>query len=218
MSNSQDRPVVAVFDFDGTLTKRDSFFPFLRLLAGPRVFLVGMVSCSPALLAYFLRFLPNWRAKEAFLMYFLGTLTPEQLHIPAQQFAVEVIPKLLRPEAVQRLRWHQEQEHSIVVVSASLEDYLCPWADTMGIQRVLGTRLEVKSGKYTGRIQGKNCYGPEKVERLQEYLGDLSRYCLYAYGDTKGDKDLLAAATYPYYRTFKDSNDSANNFSSSLTG
>jgi phosphatidylglycerophosphatase C len=208
MSNPQDRPVVAVFDFDGTLTKRDSFFPFLYWVAGPSVFWGGMASCSPALLAYFFRFWPNWRAKEAFLRHFLGNLTPEQLQLPAQQFALGGIPKLLRPEAVQRLRWHQEREHSIVVVSASLEDYLCPWAETMGIQRVLATRLEVQSGRYTGRIQGKNCHGPEKVERLQEYLGDLSRYCLYAYGDTRGDSDLLAVATHSYYRTFKDSSDS----------
>lgn len=207
LSSDQDNltpPVVAVFDFDGTLTKRDSFLPFLCWAVGWPQFLWGMLILSLVLVKLALKLTPNGRAKEAFLTHFLSSWTEEKLLRVAQSFAVRELPKMLRPEAVKRLRWHEQQGHQLVVVSASPEVYLLPWAQSMGFSQVLGTRLEVKSGIVTGRILGKNCYGPEKVERLKAWLGDFSGYCLYAYGDSKGDRELLAAAKYAYYRRFED--------------
>jgi phosphatidylglycerophosphatase C len=87
-----------------------------------------------------------------------------------------------------------------ILVSASLEIYLLPWAKTIGLDQVIGTRLAVQNGLLTGRIIGQNCYGAEKVKRLQAVLGDLSQYCIYAYGDSRGDRELLEIATCPYYR------------------
>ena len=197
-------PVVAVFDFDGTLTRRDSLLPFLQMAAGRWQFWWGLLVLSPILLGYAFGLIPNWRAKEAVLAHFLSGRKEEQLHQVAQKFAVEEIPKLLRPEAVQRLRWHQEQGHKTVLVSASLEAYLQPWAEAMGFARATGTQLEVQNGFLTGRILGKNCYGKEKVKRLKALLGDLSQYCIYAYGDSRGDRELLDAADYSYYRPFQD--------------
>ncbi|MGA7953290.1 MAG: HAD-IB family hydrolase, partial [Gloeobacterales cyanobacterium] len=98
-------------------------------------------------------------------------------------------------------RWHQSQGHRTILVSASLAIYLQPWAQRMGIQDVLGTDLEVKQGRFTGKIKGKNCYGPEKLARLQ-HLINMEHCCLHAYGDSKGDRELLSVAQYPYYRTF----------------
>jgi HAD superfamily hydrolase (TIGR01490 family) len=161
-----------------------------------------MLVLSPMLLRYALRLMPNWRAKEAMLRHFFANWSEERLYKVGQRFAVQVIPQLLRPEALQRVRWHQEQGHQLVVLSASLEAYLLPWGEKMGFDQVISTRLEVKSGIVSGRILGKNCYGIEKVERLKAYLGDLSGYCLYAYGDSLGDRELLNSANYPYYRTF----------------
>jgi len=154
------------------------------------------------LVRYALRLIPNWQAKEAMLNHFFANWSEERLYKVGQRFAVQVIPQMLRPEALRRVRWHQEQGHHLVVLSASLEAYLLPWGENMGFDQVLSTRLEVKSGIVTGLILGKNCYGIEKVERLKAYLGDLSQYCLYAYGDSLGDRELLNIANYPYYRRF----------------
>lgn len=195
-------PVVAVFDFDGTLTRRDSLFPFLKLVAGQRRYYWSILLLIPTLLCYRLGLLPNWQAKEAVLTRFLQGLTAEKLQQLADRFAVQTIPKLLRPEALARLQWHQQQGHQTVLLSASLEIYLRPWGKAMGFDKTIGTRLLVESGVVTGRIEGKNCYGPEKVERLLEFLEDFNCYVLYAYGDSKGDRELLALANYPFYRTF----------------
>lgn len=207
MSNTselQTLPTVAVFDFDGTLTNRDSLLPFLRMVVGPLRFWWGMFILSPVLVGHVLHLVQNWWAKEVVLTYFLAGLTEEQLQQLGQSFAVQKIPKLLRPEALQRLRWHQEQGHQIVLLSASLEAYLLPWAQTMGFDQVIGTQLEVQSGLLTGRILGKNCYGIEKIGRLRALLEELTRYSIYAYGDSQGDRHLLDCVNYPYYRTFQD--------------
>ncbi len=202
MTDPAELPVVAVFDFDGTLTKRDSLLPFLWMTAGLWKFWWGLLVMSPVLTAYALKLIPNWRAKELVLIYFLEGIAEEKLQRLGQRFAIQKLPKLLRPKALQRLRWHQEQGHKTILVSASLEAYLLPWAEAMSFDRATGTRLEVIDKRLKGSIMGKNCYGQEKVERLREMLGDLNQYCIYAYGDSRGDKELLAAATFPYYRDF----------------
>jgi HAD superfamily hydrolase (TIGR01490 family) len=202
--DSAKLPIVAVFDFDGTLTRRDSLLPFLRIAMGSWKFWWGLLVMSPILVAYALRLIPNWWAKQALLTYFLAGWREQQLQEIAQRFAVEEIPKLVHPEALARLRWHQEKGHQTILVSASLEVYLLPWAKIMGFDQVIGTQLEVQNDILTGRILGKNCHGKEKIIRLKALMQDLSQYCLYGYGDSRGDRELLNAVNYPYYRTFQD--------------
>ncbi|WP_448562577.1 HAD-IB family hydrolase [Trichothermofontia sp.] len=204
-----DRPIVAVFDFDGTLTRHDSFLAFLQQAVGPGQFYWGLVVLFPILLGYALRLIPNGQAKERVLTYFLKGRSLDQVQQWGQQFAESGIGWLLRPAAVQRLRWHQEQGHRTIVISASLEVYLQPWIARMGIDAMSGTRLEVEANRVTGKIQGNNCYGPEKVARLRSILGDLSQFYLYAYGDSQGDRELLAIADAPYYRHFGTASGSA---------
>jgi phosphatidylglycerophosphatase C len=192
---------VAAFDFDETLTDRDTLLPFLHSIVGTRQYFIKMIRLSPILAAYSLRFVPNWRAKQVVLSHFLAGIPQDQLHKEAEHFAEHEIPKWLRHEAVERLRWHQSKGHRTILVSASLAIYLRPWAQHMGIQDVLGTELEVQQERFTGRIKGKNCYGPEKLARLQS-LANVEHCCLHAYGDSRGDRELLSVAQYPYYRTF----------------
>jgi len=200
--HQQTNTTIAAFDFDDTLTYQDTLFPFLRMVVGRWRFWWGLLLLSPILLGYALRLVPNWRAKEAVLTYFLAGLTEKELDRLGHCFTLEKLPKLLRPEAVERLRWHQKMHHQTILISASLEVYLRPWADQMGFDHIIGTQLEVSEGLLTGKIYDQNCYGKEKVARLQTLLGDLSQYCIYAYGDSNGDKELLAAANYSYYRSF----------------
>jgi phosphatidylglycerophosphatase C len=92
----------------------------------------------------------------------------------------------------------------VVLASASLDLLVEPWARTAGVDDVLATRLQVRDGRLTGLIAGRNCYGREKVARLRALLGDLAGVDLYAYGDSRGDRELLAAAQHPAYRPFHD--------------
>jgi HAD superfamily hydrolase (TIGR01490 family) len=202
MSKSTQRPVVAVFDFDGTLTRRDSLLPFLRRIAGAWGFWFGIVRLAPWLIAYALRVIPNHRAKRAVLAHFLAGRALADVSESARRFSVQELNALLRPEAMARLRWHQAQGHRTVLLSASPALYLLPWAGAHGFDAVLGTELAVVEGRLTGDLVGGNCYGPEKVVRLRQLLGDLGALHLYAYGDSRGDRELLAQADHPYYRSF----------------
>jgi phosphatidylglycerophosphatase C len=198
-----NKPVVAAFDFDGTLTHRDTLFPFLLQVAGPLKFSIKFLSLLPTLTLYALGMMKNDIAKIKVLQRFLADMDMAALQQQALQFAENKLPSLLRSEAMQRLAWHQEQGHRCVVVSASLEIYLRPWASKVGFSDILGSKLTLQAdGTTSGNLQGENCFGPEKMHRLQALLGRRDEYILYAYGDSRGDKELLSAADYPYYKKF----------------
>jgi len=197
-------PTIAVFDFDGTLTYRDSLFPFIRMAVGFPRFLWGLALLSPVLFAYAARLVKNSDTKQAVIRHFFAGVDIESFQKLGSTFALEKLPGMLRPEAVQRLRWHRQHGHQVIVVSASLEAYLGPWAETTQCDHVIGTRLQVEDGRITGCLSGKNCYGPEKVARLEGLLGKLDAYFVYAYGDSKGDRELLAVADQGFFRRFPD--------------
>ena len=195
-------PVVAVFDFDGTITTSDSLRVFMRATIGAARWYWGLIVLSPRLLQFTLGMIPNWRAKEIVLTHFFGGWPEERLRAAAEKFAACELPRLVKPAALERLRWHQQQKHRTVLISASLELYLRPWARSVGIDDISCTCLATEHGIITGGIRGKNCNGPEKVECLLALLGDRSRYCICVYGDSGGDKGLLALANQAYYRAF----------------
>lgn len=199
----QNLPVVAAFDFDGTLTYVDSLLPFLRAVVGTLRFTRHLAELAPTLLAYKSGRLSNYEAKQQVLAHFLAGQELANLEQIARHFIQYTLPYLLRRKALQRLAWHQHQNHRCILVSASLELYLRPWADKVGFTEVLGSCLELTAtGLVTGRLSGKNCYGEEKPRRLAELLGERRYYCLYAYGDSRGDQALLDYADYAYYRRF----------------
>ena len=108
---------------------------------------------------------------------------------------------------MQRLQWHKKQGHRCILVSASLEIYLRPWATKLGFSYILGSRLEqIDNNRTSGKLLGENCFGPEKMRRIESLLGPRDGYTLYAYGDSRGDKELLSAADFPFYKIFTDKN------------
>lgn len=200
---NQDLPTVAAFDFDGTLTYVDSLFPFLHTVVGTYRFTRNLATLAPILFAYKSGRLSNDEAKQQVLMHFLAGQEFVNLEQIGGRFIQYRLPYLLRRSALQRLAWHQRQNHPCILVSASLELYLKPWANKMGFTGVLGSCLELTTaGLVTGRLNGKNCYGEEKPRRLAELLGERRDYRLYAYGDSRGDQALLDYADYAYYRRF----------------
>ncbi len=186
-----NRPV-AFFDFDGTLTTRDSLLPFLSFVRGPQLFL-DLLTTGPAFFGYAAGMLARDQVKEALLRHTLAGLPYPQLAAYGERFAQEKIPLLLRPDTLSKLREHQRQGHLCVLVSASLEVYLKPWAKTVGFGFCLATRLETDAnGRVTGRLSGRNCRGEEKVWRIQQLIARLGNpQKTYAYGDSPGDRAML---------------------------
>jgi HAD superfamily hydrolase (TIGR01490 family) len=197
------QPVLAVFDLDGTITRVDTLLPFLRQFAGMPRFLLRLMRALPALLGYALGAVSRDAAKEALLRAVLGSASKWELALRGDSFARENMPKMLRREAMERLAWHKARGHRCVLLSASPEVYVEPWARAHGFDDVLCTRLEYdQGGHFTGRFNGANCRGEEKVRRLQAQFGDLATLQLFGYGDSPDDRAFLACCSEPSYRPF----------------
>jgi phosphatidylglycerophosphatase C len=192
--------VVAAFDFDGTITTTDSFRAFLLEVGGPVRFAFAALRCLPWLAGI----APGWSqrgpTKARFMYAMLGPVRRDVLEAAAQRFVDTRLTALLRPEMLARVREHQAMGHEVVLVSASPSVYLRKWASTVGIDTVLSSELEWRDGAYTGRLAGLNCWGPEKVARLRAWWGERAPTTLYAYGDSRGDREMAALANHAWIR------------------
>jgi phosphatidylglycerophosphatase C len=192
---TQAAPVVA-FDVDGTLTWTDSFMLFLRWFAGPSAFAAKLARIAPDAAFAKAKFRSRDEVKALAARLFFTGVPEDRFVAAAVGFAEAVLPQLERADARARLFAHRTQGHHVMLVSASLEDYLRPWAVArLGLSDddVLGARLERENGVLTGRLLGPNCRAEEKVVRLRAACGpDLD--LLAAYGDSSGDDAMLAAA------------------------
>jgi HAD superfamily hydrolase (TIGR01490 family) len=195
--NGQATRVVAAFDFDGTLTRRDTLLPFLVDVAGPTVVAQALARDAPQLAAMAFGRYDRDVAKANLVARVLAGRAYGDVVSRGRKYATRVINGRLRSASVARLRWHVEQGHEVVIVSASLDAYLHEIAQRLGVATVLCTTLEVDGGgTITGRLTGGNCRGPEKVARLRAHLGE-EPVTLWAYGDSEGDEELLAMADHP---------------------
>jgi len=195
------RPIVA-FDFDGTLTTRDSFTAFLAWKAEPLGYFIGLVRLLPHILAFALN-RDRGRLKAAATACFLGGEPVTDLEAEADAFAMEKAQSLLRPDAVQAWRNWRAQGALIVIVTASPEILVHPFARGLGADMLIGTLLQLdEQGRITGRLASPNCRGPEKVARLREVFGEDVTLAA-AYGDTSGDREMLRLAEVKGYRLFK---------------
>jgi phosphatidylglycerophosphatase C len=202
-SSHAKKTVVAAFDFDGTLTYHDSLFYFLLHTHGKIKAFYYFLFLFPTFIAYLIGKIDRQKTKEKILGYFFSGTSINTVRKLGEKFAREKIRRHLRPAGIERLQWHLKQGHLCILISASLNIYLQPWAQMMGFHESLTSQLADENGIVTGKLRGNNCRGPEKVHRLQELIGSKEKYYLYAYGDSEGDRELLALADAPFYRKFE---------------
>lgn len=192
---------IAFFDFDGTITTDDSLLKFIRFVVGDMKFLAGLFAISPVLVAYKLKLIPNYKAKQIMLSWYFKSMDKEKFLEVAREYSLNYIDKIVRKQAIKKIIWHKNEGHKVVVVSASLECWLRPWCDKNGLD-LIGTKLELEENKLTGNLLSKNCYGIEKVNRIKEQYDLNSFNFIYAYGDSKGDKEMLKLAHEKHYKPF----------------
>lgn len=193
---------LAVFDFDGTVTSKDSMLEFVRFVKGGGVVSSALMSLSPLIILSKFGLYPNDEVKKKFLRKTLGGTAIADIQEQITKFSKEVIPMIIRPKALEQLQFHKSRGHDVVIVSASLDFWVTPWPDRLGIPCIC-TKAEIKDGIITGELASPNCYGEEKVTRLKaEY--DIDSYeMIFAYGDSRGDRELLRIAQRAYYKPFR---------------
>lgn len=196
---TDNRPHLIASDFDGTLTTKDTLLEFIRYAKGTPRFLLGFLLYSPLLVLMKLHLYPNWKAKQHVFAHFFRGMDVEEFNRLGKGFA-EANGHLLRPGGKSMIEKARSDGHEVVIISASIDNWVQPFFPSL---RVLGTQVEVVAGKLTGRFLTPNCYGAEKVRRLSEIYPDRKSYYLIAYGDSRGDKELLEYADERYYKPFR---------------
>ena len=199
------RPLVAVFDVDGTLLRGDCLWLAARRSRGPLKQWVAALACLPWLIGWQLKLVSTGRFKQQAIAAFQiceGFNRAEAHGLGVADWLTELRGQL-QPEALERLRRHQSRGDRVLLCSASPRMLLQPLADWLGVE-LLCTELQRSDGHWQPRLASANCKGPEKILRLREHLGALEDLVIEAYGDSKGDRELLQAATRPHYRSFVD--------------
>ncbi len=189
---------LALFDFDNTVTNCDTYARFLRRVATPEQLAHAWWKVGPWLLAYRLKLISAERIRARVTRLVMRDRHGDDIAAQAAGFAREVLPEVVKPQMLEQIRWHLKQNHTVVIVSGSLDLYLRPWCENLGLELICN-RLEGKDGRLTGRYADGDC-GPQKAERIRSRY-DLSHYLrIHAYGDSREDQPMLALAQERWYR------------------
>lgn len=193
---------IAVFDFDGTLISRDSLPDFMIRTCGWVAFCLRLPLIIALKAASLTRVISTHRAKERIFSSFFKGMKQEEFDAACRKYAKH-IPEIVFPEALEAIEKHLKKKEEILIISASVPGWIRPWAETVGIRQVEGTEPEVINGILTGRFATPNCKGKEKVNRLKKRYPCFEADTLHVYGDSPGDKDILALADFPHYKPFR---------------
>lgn len=195
---------IAIFDFDGTITRKDTLLEFIRFAKGNVSFYKGLLRNIFILIAFKLKIYPNWKAKQKIFAYFFKGMTLVEFNKTCEFFFEKKHEELLYASAIKQIQTYVAKHVDVIIVSASIENWVVPFGRYLKVNQVIGTRIETDAnGFLTGRFLTANCYGIEKVQRLKDVLPDRASCYLIAYGDSKGDRELLKYADKGFYKYFK---------------
>lgn len=193
---------IAVFDFDGTITTKDTLLEFIKFNKGKFSFYWGFLLNLPYLIAFKLKIISNQAAKEKVLKFFFQNTPLTTFKNYCDSFSKNVLPDLIRQKALKEINRLQSEDITVVIVSASPQNWIQSWANEIGAL-LLASQLKIKDGKITGKLLGKNCHGNEKVRRICEVFDLTEHEIVAAYGDSSGDKPMLALAKNSFYKPFE---------------
>ncbi|HEY9162258.1 MAG TPA: HAD-IB family hydrolase [Desulfomonilia bacterium] len=191
---------LALFDFDGTISTRDTTWDFIFRACGKGRALGGIIRLVPISIAYSFKRIQHHDAKQAVIRHFFGDWEKEAFVEEARHYASEVVPTIIRPEALNRIKWHKSQGHTVAVVTGSLEILLSDWCTGLGLD-LIATGLDLESAQIG--LSTRNCFKEEKARRIREKYALESFECIHAYGDSSGDREMLALADIRYYKRFE---------------
>lgn len=205
--NKKMKKKIYCFDFDGTLTTSDTLLEFIKYAKGTSRFLMVFLKYSPLLVLMKLHLYPNWKAKQQIFAHLFAGMRIEKFDALCRGFAEES-QHLLRPKGITLIHEALVAGAQVFIVSASIDNWVRPFFDIRNLKgvQVLGTQIEVEDGKLTGNFKSNNCYGKEKVHRIAEALKPFERseYEIEAFGDSRGDKEMLAFADKGHFKPFRE--------------
>lgn len=186
----------ALFDFDGTIIRSDGGLPFFaELLRRYPAGLPALPRILTSLLGYAAGRVSMARVKDHLLALVAQVPSDERSRVFEQIHTARLEP-LIFPGAVERIAWHREQGHRLVIVSAGLELCLEPATLQLGFDHLIGTRADLADPP---RVTSRNCYGREKVRRLlaEPWFDRVDWPASWAYSDHISDLPMLTLCGHP---------------------
>ena len=211
MNTKRKKAKVYAFDFDGTLTRKDTLLEFIRFACGSGSLYGGLLLFSPILVLMKLHLYPNWKAKQQIFSWFFKGMDIDAFNEVCNRFAYDQ-KDLLRAKGIAKMRTALQEGNKVIVVSASIENWVRPFFEhefagmdvlDSGQLQVACTKIDVRQFHVTGKFLTKNCYGREKVKRIDRAFPHRKTYTLVAYGDSAGDKAMLEYADERHYKPFR---------------
>ncbi len=198
-----ERRTIAAYDFDGTITTCDTFVDFTIFSKGHFRALFAFILFSPLIIATKLHIYPNWKAKQRIFQHLFRGIKISDFNQMCKNYYDKRHNRIIRKSAMESIQEHVQKNDTIVIISASISNWVRPFANALDIPHVLCTEIDTDmDGFISGQFATNNCYGSEKVKRLLQYFPDRESYQLISYGDSAGDKELLNFSDKAFYKSF----------------
>lgn len=188
------------FDFDGTLTYKDTMFLFLKFY-DKKKFYLQFAKHTPLFILLKLGLLEAGKVKKSLISGVLKGEKKEKIEMKAQKFSEEYYPDIFRKNALDFIENMDRETTESLIVSASLDIWVKPFAEKLNI-KLLSTEAEFINWIFTGNFATKNCNGQEKVNRIKKEIEGKKFDKIIAFGDTSGDKEMLAFANESHFKFF----------------
>lgn len=188
------------FDFDGTITYKDTMFMYLKFYDSTK-FRIQFIKHVPLFILLKLKLAETEKVKKSFIGSILKGQTQEKIEKKSKEFFEKNYPGIVRENALDFINNMDRSNTQSLLVTASLDIWAKPFADALQM-RLVSTKAEFKNGVFTGNFIGKNCNGKEKLVRIKEEINNAKFDKIIAFGDTSGDKYMLKWANEGHYQFF----------------
>ncbi|HMU06949.1 MAG TPA: HAD-IB family hydrolase [Kaistella sp.] len=188
------------FDFDGTLTYKDTMFLYLKFYNSAK-FNFQFLKHIPLFILLKLKLANAEKVKKSFISSILKGQSKTKIEEKSQQFFEKYYPEIIRENAIEFIKNIDREHTESYLVTASLDIWVKPFAEKFKMN-LLATRAEFKNEIFTGNFVGNNCNGGEKVHRIKEALQGKKFDKTIAFGDTSGDKEMLEWANESHFEFF----------------
>jgi phosphatidylglycerophosphatase C len=190
---------LAVFDLDGTITRRDTLGAYLWGYLWRRPWRSLRLIPAAAAPLRFLLDRDRGALKGAVIRAVLGGSTRLDIERWSEQFVKQLIPEGLFAQALDAIAKHRAQGDRLLLMSASTDLYVPRIGQALGFDQVICTRVRWRAdGRLDGRLEGANCRGQEKHRHLCAVLAHEKPTRIYAYGDSASDLAHMALAQEAY--------------------
>lgn len=187
---------VEVFDLDGTITRKDTYVPYLIyvLIRRPgRWITIPMLAMGVVMFKTKVR--DNTWLKSFFLYHVLGGLHKNKAVSYAHGFVKSFLPVSTRRKALSTIKKQKAENRYLILMSASLDLYVDIIGKALGFDTIICTQTQLdKHGIITGKLKNGNCYGPAKLNRLKSLQKHFPNALFTVYTDHHSDIPIIKAA------------------------